>query len=257
MMKILAVLKVHSFKRPWDYNFTHFRYQNFGIVPEWFIVKFQAKNDYWAHPWSFKKSVLLVSSHPKASHPQIWKIFRKRKSQFLSSYYSSITVIFHVAYTYKSSKFFMKRPSSFIIKKSLVWRLRDFSSIANLPGCPVPELKSDLKIQIFISNLEDWWVKTHWPCYKNPPKNCVTFLGFEPCFQPSLFLPQWTLQSCPVQIVLQKTNYDIFRMLNSQHSGLWRHLEPPKCFDDTKVGFVFLLLFKQFSISEDNTLFDD
>ena len=175
------------FKRPWDYNFTHFRYQNFGIVPEWFIVKFQAKNDYWAHPWSFKKSVLLVSSHPKASHPQIWKIFRKRKSQFLSSYYSSITVIFHVAYTYKSSKFFAKRPGWFVIKKSLVWRLRDFSSVANLPGSPVPELKSDLKIQIFISNLEDWGVKLHWSYNKNPPKNCVTFLGFEPCFQPSLF----------------------------------------------------------------------
>ena len=153
-------------KRPWDYNFTHFRYQNFGIVPEWFIVKFQAKNDYWAHPWSFKKSVLLVSSHPKASHPQIWKIFRKRKSQFLSSYYSSITVIFHVAYTYKSSKFFVKRPSSFIIKKSLVWRLRDFSRVTNLPGSPVPELKSDLKIQNFISNLEDWRVKLHCRCKK-------------------------------------------------------------------------------------------
>ena len=49
-------------------------------------------------------------------------------------------------------KFFVKRPSSFIIKKSLVWSLRDFSSIANLPGIPVSEPKSDLEIQKFISN---------------------------------------------------------------------------------------------------------
>ena len=174
-------------KRPWDYNFTHFRYQNFGIVPEWFIVKFQAKNDYWAHPWSFKKSVLLVSSHPKASHPLIWKIFRKRKSQFLSSYYSSITVIFHVAYTYKSSKFFAKRPGWFVIKKSLVWRLRDFSSVANLPGSPVPELKSDLKIQIFISNLEDWGVKLHWSYNKTHLKIALLFWDLNHVFNHLFF----------------------------------------------------------------------
>ena len=141
-------------KRPWDYNFTHLRYRNFGIVPEWFIDKFQARNDYWAHPWSFRKSFLLFSSHPKASHPQMWKNFWKQKSQFLSSYNSIITVILHVAYTYESSKFFVKRPSPFIIRKSFFWRLRNFSSVANLPGIPVPEPKSDLKIQKFISNDE-------------------------------------------------------------------------------------------------------
>ena len=72
-----------------------------------------------------------------------------------------ITVIFHVAYTYISSKFLVKRPSSFIIKKCLLWRLRDFSSIANLAGIPVAEPKSDLKIQKFISNDEEWRVKLH------------------------------------------------------------------------------------------------
>ena len=163
-------------KRQRDYNFKHFRYRNFGIVPEWFIIKFQARNDYWAHPWSFKKSVLLVSSHPKASHPQIWKIFWKWKTLFSSSYCWMITVIFHVAYTYISSKFLVKRPSSFIIKKCLLWRLRDFSSIANLAGIPVAEPKSDLKIQKFISNDEEWGVKLHF-CYKKIPlKNRVTFL---------------------------------------------------------------------------------
>ena len=147
------------FKRPRYYNFTHFRYRNFGIVPEWFIDKFQARNDYWAHPWSFRKSFLLFSSHPKASHPQMWKNFWKQKSQFLSSYNSIITVILHVAYTYKSSKFFVKRPSSFIIKKSFVWGLPDFSNVAKLPGIPVPEPKSGLKIQKFISNDEERGVK--------------------------------------------------------------------------------------------------
>ena len=66
-----------------------------------------------------------------------------------------ITVIFLVAYTYISSKIFMKRPCLFIINKCLVWRLSDFSSVTNLPGIPVPEPKSDLKIQKFISNDED------------------------------------------------------------------------------------------------------
>ena len=66
-----------------------------------------------------------------------------------------ITVIFHVAYTYISSKFLVKRPRSFIIKKCLVWRLHDFSSMVNLAGIPVPEPKSVLKIQKFISNVEE------------------------------------------------------------------------------------------------------
>ena len=66
-----------------------------------------------------------------------------------------ITVIFLVAHTYISSKFFMKRPSLFIIKKCLIWRLSDFSGVTNLPGIPVPEPKSDLKIQKFISNDEE------------------------------------------------------------------------------------------------------
>ena len=66
-----------------------------------------------------------------------------------------ITVIFPVAYNYIISKFFMKRPSLFIIKKRLIWRLSDFSGVTNLPGIPVPEPKSDLKIQKFISNDEE------------------------------------------------------------------------------------------------------
>ena len=49
----------------------------------------------------------------------------------------------------------MKRPSLFIIKKCLIWRLSDFSGVTNLPGIPVPEPKSDLKIQKFISNDEE------------------------------------------------------------------------------------------------------
>ena len=164
------------FKRPWGYNFIHFRCRNFGIVPEWFIIKFQARNDYWPYPWSFRQSVLLVFSHLKASHPQIWEIFWKWKTLFFSSYCWMITVIFHVAYTYISSKSLVKRPSSFIIKKCLLWRLRDFSSIANLAGIPVAEPKSDLKIQKFISNDEEWGVKLHF-CYKKIPlKNRVTFL---------------------------------------------------------------------------------
>ena len=98
-----------------------------------------------------------------------------------------ITVIFHVAYNYISSKFFMKRPSLFIIKKCLVWRLCDFSSVTNLPGISVPEPKFYFKFQKFTSNDEEREVKLHDGYKINPPKNCVTFLGFEPCFQPSLF----------------------------------------------------------------------
>ena len=55
--------------------------------------------------------------------------------------------MFHVAYTYISIKFFMKRSSSLITKMFLIWRLSDFSSVANLPGIPVPGPKSDLKTQ--------------------------------------------------------------------------------------------------------------
>ena len=93
-----------------------------------------------------------------------------------------ITVIFHVVYTYISSKFLVKRPSSFIIKKCLLWRLRDFSSIANLAGIPVAEPKSDLKIQKFISNDEERGIKLH-DVYKfNPPINYITFLEFQKIF---------------------------------------------------------------------------
>ena len=98
-------ISFQTIKRQRDYNFKHFRYRNFGIVPEWFIIKFQARNDYWPYPWSFRKSVLLVFSHLKASHPQIWEIFWKWKTLFFSSYCWMITVIFHVTYTYLSSKF--------------------------------------------------------------------------------------------------------------------------------------------------------
>ena len=49
----------------------------------------------------------------------------------------------------------MKRPSLFITKKCLIWRLSDFSGVTNLPGIPVPEPKSDLKIHKFISNDEE------------------------------------------------------------------------------------------------------
>ena len=76
---------------------------------------------------------------------------------------------------YISSNFFMKRSSSFIIQKCLVWRLSDFSRVTNLPGIPVPEPKSDLKIQKFISNDEEWGVKLHFWYKKIPPKNYVTF----------------------------------------------------------------------------------
>ena len=60
-------------------KFKTFRYRNFGIDQEWFIVKFHTRIDYWTNPWSFRKSVLLVSSHLKASYPHIWKIFWKWK----------------------------------------------------------------------------------------------------------------------------------------------------------------------------------
>ena len=66
-----------------------------------------------------------------------------------------IAIKFYLAYTYISSKFLVKRPSSFIIKKCLVWRLRDFSSIANLPRILLPEYKSVLKIQKFVSNMKN------------------------------------------------------------------------------------------------------
>ena len=185
-------------KRQRDYNFKHFRYRNFGIVPEWFIIKFQARNDYWPYPWSFRQSVLLVFSHLKASHPQIWEIFWKWKTLFSSSYCWMITVIFHVAYTYISSKFLVKRPSSFFIKNCLLWRLRDFSSIANLAGIPVAEPKSDLKIQKFISNDEEWGVKLHFWYKKIPPKNCVTFLKIFVHENPNVFkvfFEVWRLQT--------------------------------------------------------------
>ena len=100
-----------------------------------------------------------------------------------------ITVIFHVAYTYISSKFLVKRPSSFIIKKCLLWRLRDFSSIANLAGIPVAEPKSDLKIQKFISNDEEWGVKLHFWYKKIPPKIYITFLEFQNFFYPKFGRP--------------------------------------------------------------------
>ena len=60
----------------------------------------------------------------------------------------------------------MKRPSLFITKKCLIWRLSDFSGITNLPGIPVPEPKSDLKIHKFISNYEEQGVKLYC-AYKN------------------------------------------------------------------------------------------
>ena len=53
----------------------------------------------------------------------------------------------------------MKRPSLFIIKKCLVWRLSDFSSVFNLPGISVPETKFYRKFQRFISNPEERGVK--------------------------------------------------------------------------------------------------
>ena len=49
----------------------------------------------------------------------------------------------------------MKRPSLFIIKKCLVWRLSDFSSVFNIPGISVPEPKFYCKFQIFGSNDEE------------------------------------------------------------------------------------------------------
>ena len=57
------------------------------------IIKSEARNDCWTHSCSFRKSVFLFSSHPKASDPQVWKIFWKWKCWFLSSYYLMITVI--------------------------------------------------------------------------------------------------------------------------------------------------------------------
>ena len=83
------------------------------------------------------------------------KFFEKEKNQFCECYSWMIIVIFLVAHTYISSKFFMKRSSLFIIKKWLIWRLSDFSGVTNLPGIPVPEPKSDLKIQNFIANDEE------------------------------------------------------------------------------------------------------
>ena len=72
-----------------------------------------------------------------------------------------ITATFHEAYDYILSKFFMKRPSLFIIKKRLVRRLSDFSSVFNLPGIPVPEPKFYCKFQKFISNPEERGIKLH------------------------------------------------------------------------------------------------
>ena len=74
--------------------------------------------------------------------------FEKEKNQFCECYYWMITVIFLVAYNYIISKFFMKKPSLFIIKKRLVWRLSDFSSVFNLPGISVSEPKFYCKFQI-------------------------------------------------------------------------------------------------------------
>ena len=85
-----------------------------------------------------------------------------------------------------SSKFFMKRPSLFSIKKCLVWRLSDFSSVTNLPGIYVPEPKYYFKFQKFTSNDEEREVKLHDGYKINPPKNCVNFLEFQIFFTPIL-----------------------------------------------------------------------
>ena len=100
-----------------------------------------------------------------------------------------ITVIFPVAYHYIISKFFMKRPSLFIIEKRLVWRLIDFSSVFNLPGISVPEPKFYSKFQIFSSNPDERGVKLFDGYKINPLKNCVTFLEFQNFFYPSFGRP--------------------------------------------------------------------
>ena len=79
----------------------------------------------------------------------------------------------------------MKRPSVFIIKKRLVWRLSDFSSIFNLPGISLPEPKFYCKFQIFSSNPKERGDKLFDGYKINPLKNCVTFFGI-----PKKFLPQ-------------------------------------------------------------------
>ena len=93
-----------------------------------------------------------------------------------------ITVIFPVAYNNIISKFFMKRPSLFIIEKRLVWRLSDFSSVFNLPGISVPKPQFYCKFQIFGSNPEERGVKLFDGYKINPLKNCVTFLEFQTFF---------------------------------------------------------------------------
>ena len=100
-----------------------------------------------------------------------------------------ITVIFPVAYNYIISKFFMKRPSLFIIEKRLVWRLSDFSSVFNLPGISVPKPQFYCKFQIFGSNPEERGVKLFDGYKINPLKNCVTFLEFQNFFYPSFGRP--------------------------------------------------------------------
>ena len=117
----------------------------------------------------------------------------------------------------------MKRPSLFIIKKCLVWRLSDFSSVTNLPGISVPESRYYFKIQKFTSNDEEQEVKFNDGYKINPPKNCVTFLGFEPCFQPSLFLPQWTPQSR--MLAVEHPEYIIIGFL--QYNLHWTTLKSP------------------------------
>ena len=83
----------------------------------------------------------------------------------------------------------MKRPSSFITKKCLVWRLSDFSSVFNLPGISVPEPKFYCKFQIFSSNPEERGVKLFDGYKIKPLKNCVTFLEFQKTFYPNFGRP--------------------------------------------------------------------
>ena len=184
---------VFPFKRPWDYNFTHFRYRNFGIVPDWFIIKFHAIKDYWTHPCSFWKSICCFLAIQKRLIIKYRIFFEKEKFNivnviigWLKSYFMWLIPIYQVNFSWKDLVHLLLKNASFggwVIFQAfsiyLVYLCQNLNFIANFKflaqmmknegSNSLTDIKSShLKIALLFSNI-----------------------GI--IFNYIIFLPQWTL----------------------------------------------------------------